>query len=195
MPGKAQPARTRPRRPAQDHAGSPGEKIVPRGRGTAQAAGSFIPVPGGVGSVEFTVVAALKLVVVSPVTAVVATLIYLIALHLPALAPWLCRLQLPPTQVEQFGDSYEGLGGRSQGTVRDRRVRGEHGGLDVEWRGTTHTRHRGHDLAVSTCRKGTGQGLLEKCGAAAGNARTRRDRDVGRLPVPAGEFAETGDLG
>lgn len=53
---------------------------------TAQAAGSFIPVPGGVGSVEFAVVAALKLVGVSPVTAVVATLIYrMLCTYLPLL--------------------------------------------------------------------------------------------------------------
>jgi uncharacterized membrane protein YbhN (UPF0104 family) len=53
---------------------------------TAQAAGSFIPVPGGIGSVEFAVVAALKLVGVSPVTAVVATLIYrLLCTYLPLL--------------------------------------------------------------------------------------------------------------
>jgi glycosyltransferase 2 family protein len=53
---------------------------------TAQAAGSFIPVPGGVGSVELAVVAALKLVGVSPVTAVVATLIYrLLCTYLPVI--------------------------------------------------------------------------------------------------------------
>jgi len=57
---------------------------------TAQAAGSFIPVPGGVGSVEFAVVAALKVVGVSPVTAVIATLIYrLLCTYLPILPGYL----------------------------------------------------------------------------------------------------------